>query len=55
MPIVWYSGMRREEACKLLVEDIGEEGGVPYFDIRNTRAGRVKTAKSTRKVPICSE
>lgn len=55
MPIVWYSGIRREEACKLLVEDIGEEGGVPYFDIRNTQAGRVKTAKSTRKVPICSE
>ncbi|MDQ1156410.1 integrase [Sphingomonas sp. SORGH_AS 950] len=55
MPIVWYSGMRREEACKLLVEDIGEEDGVPYFDIRNTRAGRVKTAKSTRKVPICAE
>lgn len=55
MPIVWYSGMRREEACKLLVEDIGEEDGVPYFDIRNTRAERVKTAKSTRKVPICAE
>jgi integrase len=55
MPIVWYSGMRREEACKLLVEDIGEEDGVPYFDIRNTRAGRVKIAKSTRKVPICAE
>lgn len=55
MPIVWYSGMRREEACKLLVEDIGEEDGVPYFGIRNTRAGRVKTAKSTRKVPICAE
>ncbi|WP_293878234.1 MULTISPECIES: hypothetical protein [unclassified Sphingomonas] len=47
--------MRREKACKLFVEDIGEQDGVPYFDIRNTRAGRVKTAKSARKVPICAE
>lgn len=55
MPIVWYSGMRREEACKLLVEDIGEEDGVAFFNIRKTRAGNVKTATSVRKVPINSE
>ena len=54
MPIVWYSGMRREEACKLLIDDIGEEDGVPFFNIRKTHAGTVKTATSVRKVPINS-
>ena len=55
MPLVWYSGMRREEACKLLLDDIGEEEGIPYFNIRKTKAGSVKTETSVRRVPICSE
>lgn len=55
MPIVWYSGMRREEACKLLVDDIGDEDGIAFFNIRKTHAGTVKTATSVRKVPINSE
>jgi integrase len=55
MPIVWYSGMRREEACKLLVDDIGEEDGIAFFNIRKTHAGTVKTATSVRKVPINGE
>ncbi|MFC4194947.1 integrase, partial [Novosphingobium lubricantis] len=53
--IVWYTGMRREEACKLLVSDIGEEGGVPFFQIKKTRAGGVKNSRSVRNVPICEE
>lgn len=55
MTIVWYSGMRREECCKLLVDDIGEENGIPYFNIRKTHAGSVKTARSVRLVPIHAE
>lgn len=55
MPIVWYSGMRREEACKLLIDDIGEEDGIAFFNIRKTHAGTVKTATSVRKVPINGE
>lgn len=55
MLIVWYSGMRREECCKLLVDDIGEEDGIPYFNIRKTHAGTVKTARSVRLVPIHTE
>ena len=55
MPIVWYSGTRREEACKLLLDDIGEEDGIWFFNIRKTHAGTVKTATSVRKVPISSE
>ncbi|NJR79888.1 integrase [Sphingomonas corticis] len=55
MPIVWYSGMRREEACKLLIDDIDEEDGIAFFNIRKTHAGTVKTATSVRKVPINGE
>ncbi len=53
--IVWYSGMRREEACKLLIDDVRQEDGIWFFDIRRTRAGGVKTATSVRQIPICSE
>ncbi|VXC74842.1 integrase [Sphingomonas sp. AX6] len=55
MMIVWYSGMRREECCKLLVDDIDEECGIFYFNIRKTHAGTVKTARSVRLVPIHAE
>ncbi len=55
MMIVWYSGMRREECCKLLLDDIGEDKGIPYFNIRKTHAGTVKTARSVRLVPIHAE
>lgn len=55
MMIVWYSGMRREECCKLLVDDIGEECGISYFNIRKTHAGTVKTARSVRLVPVHAE
>ena len=55
MPLVWYSGMRREEACKLLIDDIGEEDGIIFVNIRKTSAGGVKNATSVRKIPICDE
>lgn len=55
MPIVWYSGMRREECCKLLIDDIDVEDGIHFFNIRNTVSGTVKTARSVRKVPIHPE
>lgn len=55
MPLVWYSGMRREEACKLLVDDIGEEDSIFFVNIRKTFAGGVKNATSVRKIPICDE
>lgn len=55
MPLVWYSGMRREEACKLLVDDIGEEDGIFFVNIRKTSAGGVKNATSVRKIPVCEE
>lgn len=52
-PILWYSGMRREEACKLQVADIAcSEEGIWYFCVADTDAGRVKSASSRRKIPI---
>lgn len=55
-PVLWYTGMRREEACKLQVTDIArDEDGVWYFDIADTEAGRVKTTSSRRRIPIADE
>jgi integrase len=56
LPIIWYSGMRREEACKLQVTDIAcSEDGIWYFDIDVTEAGRVKNASSRRWIPVADE
>lgn len=37
------------------LDDIGDENGIPYFNIRKTHAGTVKTARSVRLVPIHGE
>lgn len=56
LPIIWYSGMRREEACKLQVTDIARsDDGIWYFDIDVTDAGRVKNASSRRWIPVADE
>lgn len=56
LPIIWYSGMRREEACKLQVKDIARDhDGIWYFDIDVTEAGRLKNASSRRQIPIADE
>ena len=55
-PILWYSGMRRAEACKLQVSDIvRSEDGIWYFDIDVTDAGRLKTSSSRRCIPLADE
>lgn len=53
--IAWYTGLRREEICKLKLDDIGIEGGIWFFDIRDTDAGRTKNRASHRLVPFASE
>lgn len=53
--LVWYTGMRREEVCKLLVDDIQEFAGIWHIDVRFTAAGRVKNQTSVRLVAICDE
>lgn len=53
--LVWYTGMRREEVCKLLVTDIGWLDDIMYISIDNTEAGRVKNASSKRLIAVCNE
>lgn len=53
--LVWYTGMRREEVCKLLVDDVQECDGIWFFDIKITAAGGVKNATSVRLVAISDE
>jgi integrase len=56
LPIIWYSGMRRGEACKLQVSDVADsEDGIWHFVIDVTDAGRLKTSSSRRRVPIADE
>lgn len=53
--LVWYTGMRREEVCKLLVDDVKQSGGIWHFDVKMTSAGRVKNLTSVRLVAISDE
>lgn len=53
--LVRYTGMRREEVCKLLIADIAFEHGVWHIIVRRTEAGRVKNASSVRLIAICDE
>jgi hypothetical protein len=47
--LVWYTGARREELCKLMLDDVEERHGITYLLIRPTQTGRVKN-KSARRV-----
>jgi|GEM_PF-2527902 len=52
MPILGiYTGMRREELCKLRVADFQERDGIPFITV-NDEFGRLKTGSSIREVPI---
>jgi integrase len=56
LPIIWYSGMRREEACKLCAADIKvSDDGIVYFDVADTEAGRLKNVASRRLIPVADE
>lgn len=53
--LVWYTGMRREEVCKLLISDIQQFAGIDYIFVRPTAAGRIKTGSSKRYISVCDE
>lgn len=53
--IVWYTGMRRDEVCKLLVSEVQCESGIWYLSIRNSDAGRVKNVNSVRLIALAEE
>ncbi|MFD1035507.1 hypothetical protein ACFQ15_12650 [Sphingomonas hankookensis] len=52
--LVWYTGARREELCKLMIEDVEHRHGIDYLLIRATDAGRVKN-KSARRVNVIAD
>jgi integrase len=53
--LVWYTGARREELCKLRVADVGYLDGIWFVCIENTETGRNKNASSARCVPLADE
>jgi len=56
-----FHGLRCNEAAQLYTEDVGMEEGIPYLDIRATRADgskcdkRLKTEQSARRIPLHPE
>ena len=56
-----FHGLRCNEAAQLYTEDVCEDDGIPYFEIREERADgtkcdkRLKTKQSKRRVPIHAE
>ena len=50
--IAAHSGMRREEAAALKVDEVTTEDGVPVFKLRMTAERPLKNASSERVVPI---
>lgn len=53
--VVWYTGMRREEVCKLLISDVRYECNAWIISVQNTVSGRLKNAASRRAVVISDE
>jgi integrase len=53
--LLYYCGVRREEACKLLASDVQEADGIPFLAIRPTVSGTLKNAQSKRQIPIHPE
>lgn len=48
--LVWYTGARREEICKLRTQDVDCVGDIWFLRIENTETGRVKNNWSQRTV-----
>jgi integrase len=53
--LLYYTGARREELCKLRPDDIHGEAGIPHIWIDFTEFGRIKNDHSVRPVPLHSE
>lgn len=53
--LVWYTGARREEICKLMVVDVDCIDGVWFLQIRFSETGRVKNKKSVRIIAVAEE
>jgi len=53
--LIYYTGARREEICKLRPDDFRELHGIPYIQIDYTATGRIKNEGSVRAVPLHRE
>ena len=53
--LVWYTGARREEICKLRIVDVDQIDGIWFLRIETTETGRVKNATSVRCIPLADE
>jgi len=53
--IAHYTGVRREENCKLRPADFRQLDGIHYIQIEETETGRVKNEGSVRAVPLHRE
>lgn len=53
--LLFYTGARREEICKLRPEDVYEVDGIVYILIDFTEFGRLKNDHSVRPVPLHNE
>lgn len=53
--LVWYTGARREELAKLMLDDVEAEHGIDYLLIRPTVMGRIKNRAARRVVVIADE
>ena len=53
--LVWYTGARREEICKLMLDDVRNGNDLFYLEIQPTITGRLKNKSARRVVVICDE
>ena len=53
--LIYYTGARREEICKLRPNDFRELDGIAFIQIDETETGRVKNHGSIRAIPLHRE
>lgn len=53
--LVWYTGARREEICKLRLVDIDVVESIYFLRIESTDTGRVKNLTAVRCIPLADE
>ncbi|MET3710764.1 integrase [Sphingomonas trueperi] len=53
--IGWYTGMRREEICGLMLDDMEVVDGHWQINVRPTAIRRLKTITSARNLPLAEE
>jgi integrase len=53
--LIYYTGARREEICKLRPADFRELDGIAFIQIDDTETGRVKNHGSVRAIPLHRE